>query len=504
LLKSAAAYLSGNAEHSSIRQKSGSMADIFISYANEDRETAAKFAELLESVGLRVWWDRRIPAGRTWRSILEDALREMRCLVVLWSKNSVQSPWVTEEAEEARRLGKTIVPVLIEEVEPPIGFRAIQAANLANWNGSTDDPAAQQFIADLKSILGQGVETSLPRGESSPAKTRVTTLLQRTTSARMFKFGAVIAAFVAFLVGWQIWREFSQDGQISAPKEKEKAEARSAPRLATLAIRGERKDLNPDEKTKLELSAIDSDGKQAQIEDAISWSSSAPQVAGVSPQGEVVALTPGTAEIKANVSGVDSPPWTINVKRVEASPKAAVQPKLIALRLNLATRELHPNERIPIRVRGRYSDESEQALSRDIEWQISNPAVASIRGASELEGLRPGKTEVVARFGELRSPPVIVLVKEPEKPAQQPAKSMQTPEPASVKVQTPTAEVKAKVTTYLGRASSLREQGNYAGALTELEKARILEPFDEGVRKEIEQTKRACNAERVLGNPISC
>ena len=81
-------------------------------------------------------------------------------------------------------------------------------------------------------------------------------------------------------------------------------------------------------------------------------------------------------------------------------------------------------------MRGRYSDESEQALSRDIEWQISNRAVASISGAGELEGLRPGKTEVVARFGELRSPPVTVLVKEPEKPAQQPAKSMQAREPA--------------------------------------------------------------------------
>src|ERR1041384_6781365 len=130
------------------------MADIFISYANEDRETAAKFAELLESVGLRVWWDRRIPAGRTWRAVLEDALREMRCMVVLWSENSVQSPWVAEEAEEARRLNKSIVPVLIQQVEPPIGFRAIQAADLAKWDGSADDPAAQLFLADLKSVLG--------------------------------------------------------------------------------------------------------------------------------------------------------------------------------------------------------------------------------------------------------------------------------------------------------------------------------------------------------------
>ncbi|HVR17551.1 MAG TPA: toll/interleukin-1 receptor domain-containing protein, partial [Candidatus Limnocylindrales bacterium] len=130
------------------------MADIFISYANEDRESAAQLARTLETAGWRVWWDRRIPAGRTWRAVLEDALREMRCMVVLWSEKSVQSPWVAEEAEEARRLGKMIVPVLLQRVEPPIGFRAIQAADLTKWDGSIDDPAAQLFLADLKSVLG--------------------------------------------------------------------------------------------------------------------------------------------------------------------------------------------------------------------------------------------------------------------------------------------------------------------------------------------------------------
>ena len=47
------------------------MADIFISYANEDRESAAQLARTLETAGWRVWWDRRIPAGRTWRAVLE-------------------------------------------------------------------------------------------------------------------------------------------------------------------------------------------------------------------------------------------------------------------------------------------------------------------------------------------------------------------------------------------------------------------------------------------------
>jgi TIR domain len=111
------------------------MADIFISYANEDKETAARLAGFLESVGWSVWWDRRIPAGRTWRAVLQEALRDMRCMIALWSRDSVESPWVAEEAEEARKLGKTLVPVLIQRVEPPIGFRTIQAADLVNWDG---------------------------------------------------------------------------------------------------------------------------------------------------------------------------------------------------------------------------------------------------------------------------------------------------------------------------------------------------------------------------------
>ena len=80
------------------------------------------------------------PRAAPGESVLEDALREMRCMVVLWSESSVKSPWVTEEAEEARRLGKTIVPVLIQRVEPPIGFRAIQAADLTKWDGTPTIP----------------------------------------------------------------------------------------------------------------------------------------------------------------------------------------------------------------------------------------------------------------------------------------------------------------------------------------------------------------------------
>jgi hypothetical protein len=91
------------------------MEDIFLSYAREDREVAAQITAQLESLGWSVWWDREIPAGKTWRQLIEDALKNMRCLVVLWSNASIQSDWVREEADEGRSQ--------VEEVRERIGIR---------------------------------------------------------------------------------------------------------------------------------------------------------------------------------------------------------------------------------------------------------------------------------------------------------------------------------------------------------------------------------------------
>ena len=144
------------------------MADIFLSYASEDREAARALADLLESAGWTVWWDRRIPAGRTWRSVLEDAVRDMRCVIVLWSAHSVENEWVKEEAESGRARDK-LFPVLIEPVKLPVGFRAIQAADLTDWDGSITAPGARQLIADLESLLGKPVQQagSVPPADDS-------------------------------------------------------------------------------------------------------------------------------------------------------------------------------------------------------------------------------------------------------------------------------------------------------------------------------------------------
>lgn len=115
------------------------MADIFLSYASPDRETARVLAERLVEAGYGVWWDRTIPPGRQFDEVIQEALHAAKCVIVLWSSQSVRSNWVKTEAAEALALER-LVPALIDSVSPPMEFKRIQAANLSGWTGETTDP----------------------------------------------------------------------------------------------------------------------------------------------------------------------------------------------------------------------------------------------------------------------------------------------------------------------------------------------------------------------------
>ena len=130
------------------------MADIFLSYASKDRSRVKPLADALTRQGWTVWWDRTIPPGKTWREVIEAALADASCVVVLWSSRSVKSRWVIEEADQALRRELLLVPARIEDIEPPLGFRSIQAAELSNWNGDETSPAFQDLITALTTVLG--------------------------------------------------------------------------------------------------------------------------------------------------------------------------------------------------------------------------------------------------------------------------------------------------------------------------------------------------------------
>ena len=130
------------------------MSDIFISYAREDQARAERLAHAFEELGWSTFWDRRIPPGSTWEEYIGKELEEARCIIVLWSAESVNSHWVRDEAAEARDR-KILIPVVIENgVRPPMGFRQIQTADLSEWSGNATTPAWQDLVGEVKRRTG--------------------------------------------------------------------------------------------------------------------------------------------------------------------------------------------------------------------------------------------------------------------------------------------------------------------------------------------------------------
>jgi TIR domain-containing protein len=134
------------------------MADIFVSYAHEDEARVGHLVEALEEQGWSVFWDRRIPAGETWRSYIGQALGDAHCVMVVWSRSSVASNWVIEEADEGLQR-KILVPVLLDSILPPIGFRSVQAADLADWQPGRHSPHFHRLVQDIRAVLGTTAPT---------------------------------------------------------------------------------------------------------------------------------------------------------------------------------------------------------------------------------------------------------------------------------------------------------------------------------------------------------
>lgn len=91
--------------------------DIFISYAHNDEGWVAGLAAALQAWSRTVFWDRRVPAGKTWRSHIGAALEQVRRVVVVWSEHSVVSRFVLEEADEGKQLGDRIHGTSLDVLE---------------------------------------------------------------------------------------------------------------------------------------------------------------------------------------------------------------------------------------------------------------------------------------------------------------------------------------------------------------------------------------------------
>jgi hypothetical protein len=184
---------------------------IFVSYSREDRAAAEQLARALERDGSTVWWDRKLVAGASFDTVIDEALTSAGCVIVLWSRVSVTSDWVKNEAAEGLKR-KALVPVLLDDARIPLQFRHLHAVSLADWSGDAGHAEYENLLTAVRERTNATTEV----GAISPGLATTTGAQalgpRRATLVgypRRFVFAAVGGALAAAGVAWTYGTERS-------------------------------------------------------------------------------------------------------------------------------------------------------------------------------------------------------------------------------------------------------------------------------------------------------
>ena len=132
---------------------------IFISYSHKDRETCNKIDSFIgKHDGFDVWFDRGLTPGEVFRKKIVEVIRDSGYFIILLSESSVQSDWVIDEVEYAKRLHKKILPIWLENVQLPDELDMIlQRYHSLFWYLRSSD---SQFESSLMSMFDTPVDAS--------------------------------------------------------------------------------------------------------------------------------------------------------------------------------------------------------------------------------------------------------------------------------------------------------------------------------------------------------
>ena len=183
------------------------VSQIFISYANEDTEFARKLAMAFETQGWSVWWDKQIPPGMDYAQVIEKAVTEASCIVVLWSRHSIGSRWVhTEAAVGADR--HIVATVIIDDTpgdEIPFEFRRLQAVDLNDWQPGEPHANFDLLANRVRSILNEPPQPVSPikPDKPKPIPTGMVSWKEAMSSwgkgkQKAFRIAALVSAMAGF------------------------------------------------------------------------------------------------------------------------------------------------------------------------------------------------------------------------------------------------------------------------------------------------------------------
>jgi hypothetical protein len=89
---------------------------IFISYAHVDMPFCKQLVNMLEAH--EVWFDQNLRGGEDWWQKILEKLDWCESLLFLLSPESFDSQYCEKEAKLALKMGKTVIPIIIQQRTP--------------------------------------------------------------------------------------------------------------------------------------------------------------------------------------------------------------------------------------------------------------------------------------------------------------------------------------------------------------------------------------------------
>jgi adenylate cyclase len=130
------------------------MADVFVSYARSDKARVAPLVAAIEANGWTVWWDPEICPGQEFDRQIALELKIATAVLVVWTRNSVESRWVRGEAREGAERG-ILVPVRFERADLPIDVRTLHTTDFDDWGEDPRSPQAQEVMRALGTMISR-------------------------------------------------------------------------------------------------------------------------------------------------------------------------------------------------------------------------------------------------------------------------------------------------------------------------------------------------------------
>lgn len=138
----------------------------FVSYSRQNETFVLRLVQDLRENNVPIWLDQLdIPTGQRWDVAIEEALSNASHFLLVLSDFSSNSENVRDELDFAIDKGKIIIPILIDECDPPLRVRRLQRINFQiNYQDALERLLAilpkdkiNNLVNDVPNISGQWI-----------------------------------------------------------------------------------------------------------------------------------------------------------------------------------------------------------------------------------------------------------------------------------------------------------------------------------------------------------